>query len=318
MIRRLATVFTCLALPAVAEVPRVVADIGPVHSMVARVMEGVGAPDLMLPTGVSPHGHAMRPSEADALSKADAVFWVGASLAPWMERAVESLAQDAVSVELLVDAGVAPVPEGRASAEKDHGDADDHGDGHENHDDHADHEDHGHDHGGVDPHAWLDPETGKIWFERIAETLADLDPENAIIYAANADAGMAELDSLMIEIRERVAPLRGQGYITFHDAYNWFETRFDLPASGSVSVSDATPASAGRVAELREIIVASEATCIFSEPQFDPGLAATLAEGTSAQTGVLDPLGATLQPGPALYPTLLRNMSLSLEDCLTR
>lgn len=317
MIRCLAPVFACLALPALADMPRVVADIGPVHSMVARVMDGVGVPDLMLPTGVSPHGHAMRPSEADALSKADAVFWVGASLAPWMERAVDSLAQDAVSVELLVDAGVAPLPEGAAQADADRAIENllplEHG-----HDDHAGHGHEGHDHGGFDPHAWLDPATGKLWLDRIADTLAELDPENAIIYTANAEAGRAELDSLMIEIRARLTPLRGRGYITFHDAYSWFETRFDLPALGSISVSDATPASAGQVAALREIITTSEATCIFSEPQFDPGLAEILVDGTSVHTGVLDPLGATLQPGTELYPALLRNLSLSLEDCLTR
>lgn len=309
MIRRLAPVFACLALPAGAEVPRVVADIGPVHSMVARVMDGVGEPMLLIPTSVSPHGHGMRPSEAEMLSRADVVIWVGAALAPWMGAAVGSLAEDATSLELLVDVGVAPPPEGVMQADKVIG-------GELDHDDH-DH-DHDHDHGGIDPHAWLDPATAKLWLGRIAETLAEADPENAIIYATNAEAGQAEFDSLMLEVRTRVEPLRGRGYITFHDAYHGFETRFDLPSLGSISVSDAVPASAGQVAALRDAVVSSKAACVFSEPQFPPGLVVTLTDGTSAGSGELDPLGATLQPGIELYPTLLRNLSLALEDCLSK
>ncbi|SDZ56669.1 zinc transport system substrate-binding protein [Jannaschia faecimaris] len=329
MIGRLAPFFACLALPALAEVPVVVADIGPVHSMVARVMDGVGTPVLMIPAGVSPHGHAMRPSEAAALTRADLVVWVGAALAPWMERVVETLAEDARSLELLEDVGVAPSPKAlqAENMEAEPGDhpGDDHG--HAEHEEHAeadhsgeDHghaDDHGHDHGGIDPHAWLDPATGKLWLDRIAEVLTELDPENEIIYAANADAGKAELDSLMMEIRARMVPLQGRGYITFHDAYSGFEERFDIPSLGAISVSDAAPASAGQVASLREVVVASQAVCVFAEPQFDPGLVKTLTEGTSARSGVLDPLGATLQPGIDLYPTLLRNLSISLEDCLT-
>lgn len=319
MICRLAPIFACLAVPAWADVPNVVADIGPVHSMVARVMDGVGEPDLMVPTSVSPHGHAMRPSEADALSKADVVIWVGASLAPWMGAAVETLAENAVSLELIEDVGVAPAPEGAAADNKTIGAKDDHDDhaGHD-HESHDDEHDHGHDHGGVDPHAWLDPATGKLWLEQIAKTLSEVDPENAIIYTANAEAGMAELDSLIQEVRTRIEPLRGRGYITFHDAYYWFETRFDLPSLGAISVSDAAPASAGQVALLRQIVVSSKAVCVFSEPQFAPSLVATLTDGTPARSGELDPLGATLQPGIDLYPTLLRNLSISLEDCLSK
>jgi zinc transport system substrate-binding protein len=75
-----------------ADVPRVAVDIAPVHSLVARVMEGVGTPDLILPPGASPHEYSLRPSEAAALQEADIVFWMGEDLTPWMEDAVETLA----------------------------------------------------------------------------------------------------------------------------------------------------------------------------------------------------------------------------------
>ena len=79
------------ALPAAAA-PEVVTDIPPVHSLAARVMQGVGEPASILPPGATPHGYSMRPSEAARLQAADIVFWVGEGLTPWLEDAVESLA----------------------------------------------------------------------------------------------------------------------------------------------------------------------------------------------------------------------------------
>ncbi|MDG1424723.1 MAG: zinc ABC transporter substrate-binding protein, partial [Paracoccaceae bacterium] len=71
----------------IAEAPQVAVDIAPVHSLVARVMEGVGTPDLIIPAGASPHEYNLRPSEAASLQNADVVFWVSASLTPWMKNA---------------------------------------------------------------------------------------------------------------------------------------------------------------------------------------------------------------------------------------
>ena len=44
------------ALPATAEVPRVVADLPPVHSLVAQVMGTLGQPTLLLDKGANAHG----------------------------------------------------------------------------------------------------------------------------------------------------------------------------------------------------------------------------------------------------------------------
>jgi zinc transport system substrate-binding protein len=55
---------------------------------------------------------------------------------------------------------------------------------------------------------------------------------------------------------------------------------------------------------------------VLAEPQFNPGLVATVIDGTEANTAVLDPLGSDLEPGPDLYPQLLRNLATSLAGCL--
>ena len=55
--------------------------------------------------------------------------------------------------------------------------------------------------------------------------------------------------------------------------------------------------------ELREKVKSLDATCVFSEPQFEPKLVATVIENTNAGSGVLDPLGASIKEGPELYFT---------------
>ena len=73
-----------------------------------------------------------------------------------------------------------------------------------------------------------------------------------------------------------------------------------------------------RTKELREKIVSLEASCVFSEPQFEPKIVNTLVEGTGVGTGVLDPLGASIENGPDLYFKLIRNMASSIKNCLTK
>ena len=69
--------------------------------------------------------------------------------------------------------------------------------------------------------------------------------------------------------------------------------------------------------ELRQRIVGSDAICVFSEPQFEPRIVRTLTEGTTARSGVLDPLGAELPATPDSYFALLENLAESLATCLT-
>src|SRR6056297_1885864 len=191
---------------ALAETPKVVADITPVHSLVAQVMEGAGTPALLIAPGASPHGYAMRPSEAAALDAAELVFWMGEGLTPWLEGAIDSLAGDAQVIALLGagETRVLPFREGiafEAHDEKGHDDHshDDHG--HEGHDEHGHdehghdehgHDEHGHGHDGADPHTWLDPTNARAWLDVIAAELAGHDPGNAALYKANAAAAQAE------------------------------------------------------------------------------------------------------------------------------
>ena len=146
--------------------------------------------------------------------------------------------------------------------------------------------------------------------------LSAADPENAGVYFANAAAGRAEIDSLVAEVNGILAPVRGKNFVVFHDAYQYFETSFDFPAAGAISLGDATDPSPARIAEIQGRVEDEDINCVLSEPQFNPGLVETVLSGTDAKTGIIDPLGVNLEPGPNLYPDLIRNMAKSLAGCL--
>src|SRR6056297_2528952 len=276
----------CLAAgSASAEVPHVAADILPVHGLVAKVMEGLGTPGLLVSPAASPHVHALRPSEARTLSDADLVIVNGGGLTPWLPEAAESLAPGADMLELMALPGtevlgsrggaVFDARSGAAdSAHDEHGDHEDehghdgHGDEHdaahgEEHD--AAHEDaHGeeraqgdehahedaHDHGDEDPHGWLSPANAAVWMSAIAEDLAARDPANAETYRANAAAGAVRIEATRAEVAARLEPFGGRDFVVMHDALGYFEDSFGLSAAAALSLSDAASPGAARLRAL--------------------------------------------------------------------
>ena len=307
---------TLIGGTAFAEVPRVAVDITPVHSLVARVMDGVGTPDLIIQSGASPHEYSLRPSEASALQEANVFFWIGPDLTPWLTEAIETLAPHAAITTLLETEGTIELKfrEGALFEAHDHdGHAEE--EGHDDHDDHAKEEGHD-DHGAHDPHAWLSPQNAANWLIVIAGQLSAADPENAGAYFANAAAGRAEIDALMTQVNATLDPVRGGRFVVFHDAYQYFESDFDFLASGAISIGDASDPSPARIAEIQKRIADEGISCVLAEPQFNAGLVTTVLGGSDANTGVIDPLGSDLEPGATLYPQLINNMATGLAGCL--
>ncbi|MGF1640508.1 MAG: zinc ABC transporter substrate-binding protein ZnuA [Rhodospirillales bacterium] len=308
--------------PVGADVPDVVVSILPIHSLVAGVMDGVGTPTLLVKGGGSPHAYTLRPSEAQALQGADLVFWVGEDLETFLGKALRSLPRKARVVALHEAEGVTLLSyrEGGAWEEHADDDGDDHDHGHKHDDGHK--HDHGHKHGdehahgAKDMHIWLDPTNAQAMVAQVVAILSEVDPANAPRYRANATAVHARLAELDAALAADLAAVKGRRYVVFHDAYQYFENRYGLTPAGSITVSPDRQPSAGRLAEIRAKIAATGAACVFAEPQFEPALVKTVIEGSAARTGILDPLGADLAPGPDAYIALMRDLATSLNECL--
>ena len=336
-----AALFNCvIASPASADAAvRVVASIKPVHSLVSAVMAGVGEPHLIIRGAVSPHTFSMRPSDAAMLENARVVFLIGESLETSLARPIDTLAGNARVIALSEAQGLVrrPLREGGTFEAHGHGTDDDHGrredEEHEN-EEHEGEEHEGEEHakgngaadgdddhdahrrGAFDMHIWLDPVNAGAMARAIAGVLSEADPTNAGTYAANTQALLRRLEELTAQIAAEVAPVRGKPFIVFHDAYRYFEDRFGLTAAGSSVVSPDRSPGVRRISELRDKIRELGVTCVFAEPQFEPRLVDVIIEGTPARTGTVDPLGATIESGPELYFTLIRNMAASFKSCL--
>lgn len=292
-----------IASASVAEVPKVVTDIPPVHSLVAMVMGDLGQPVLLLDRGGDAHDFQLRPSQAGAIAEAGLVVWIGPEMSPWLDHVIEGGGTQGAVLGLLAAEGT--YRQGYGEEGGDHA-GHDHAAGEAQHDA-------GHDHSGTDPHAWLDPRNAEAWVGLIAAELGRIDPANAATYAANAAAAAERIAGLEREVSATLGPVRDRPFIVFHEAYGYFAGHFGLTIAGAVSEGDAATPGAARLRALQAL----DAACIFPEANHDAALAAQLAEATGARLGrPLDPEGSGLEPGAGLYPALLKGLAETIAECL--
>ena len=307
--------FLTLFTSANAEI-KVVASIKPIHSLASYLMDGVAKPDLIVDGYASPHGFAMKPSHAKMLQNADIVFWVGEDLENFLEKPLNSIATKAEKIEFMDLKGLVKLKFRERNIFDDHDDHDhdEHAkkeDGHDDHDEHDGHE--GHHHGEFDPHIWLDPINAKTILFEMSKHLIENDPKNEATYRANLSKAYKEIDKLTANVSSELT--NSVASIVFHDAYQYFEKRFDVNILGAFTVNTDVLPGAEQLAEIREIIEHDKVACVFSEPQFNPDIIKAVAKDMNIKTGVVDPLGATLNPGKDLYFDLIKNMSNSFKGC---
>ena len=296
---------------------KVVTSIKPIHSLAAYVMDGVGKPNVIVDGYNSPHGFSLKPSHAKMIENADLIIWVGEDLEAFLEKPLDSIAKKATKVELMDLKGIKKLKFREKNIFEGH---DDHGHKEDKHDDHGHkkdkHDDHGHEghaHGEHDPHIWLDPINAKVIIKEITNQLVKLDSANSEKYKANSKEAIADIDALTKSIKKDLN--KNSRVVVFHDAYQYFENRFGIKVLGALTVNTDVLPGAEQLAEIREVIEHDKVSCIFSEPQFNPDIIKAVAKDTNVATGVIDPLGATLDPGKDLYFDLIGNMSKSFKGC---
>ena len=144
----------------------------------------------------------------------------------------------------------------------------------------------------------------------ISDEVLDEKRKNALDSKKKA---LNDIDKLTADVKAELN--KSVASIVFHDAYQYFEERFGINILGAFTVNTDVMPGAEQLAEIREVIEHDKVSCIFSEPQFNPDIIKAVAKDTNIKTGVIDPLGATLNPGKTLYFDLISNMSKSFKGC---
>ena len=287
----------------------VVVSIKPFHSLVSGVMLGVARPELLLKGNFSPHTYSLKPSDAKKLQYADFVFWGGEALEGFLAKPIISLSKNAEVVSILEINGLKlrsfraeshigkfknfesynnNLPKIQGAELK----------------------------AAVDPHIWLDPENAKVITQETVQILSDFDPENAQKFQKNGEKIIVRLNELDQQLSSEMSEISDRTYLVLHDAYQYFESRYQLKNAGSITLQMEHFLGVRRLKKVQKMIKTSNVRCIFTEPQYSQKLVNTLIKDTSVKKGILDPIGADILPGPELYFDLLKNLSISLKSCL--
>lgn len=292
--RLILTLLLILTMPlqaqASAEAFSVAVTVKPLHSLVAGVMQGVAEPALVMGTSASPHHYTLRPSERRALANASLIFWVGPELESFMPRILDSLETSSRNVALIKAKGLLRLPARTAHH-------------------HAADESH------IDPHIWLSPQNAHALVDAIAAELSRLDTAHAHIYADNSRRLHQRIRESDGQIRHQLAG-KTSAFISYHDAYQYFEKAYGLNNAGFVSSGDEISPSAKYVHELRDRIQKQQLHCLFYEAPSRPALVDTLTRGLAVEALELDAMGARLEPGEDTWFEIIHNLAGAYNSCL--
>ena len=236
-------------------------------SVIQNLVERVGGDRVeafsIVPVGASPETFQPSPRDAGRISESRVVFENGAGLDAWVEDLVESAGNEEQLVVELSE-GLEPLEGG----EHDHGE------------EHAEEGEHAHEHAEGNPHFWLDVQNARHYVLRIQDALMEVDPEGAEEYEANAEEYLAELEELDGYIREQAQniPEERRKLVTFHDAFPYFAESYGFELVGVVLENPEAEPSSREVAEVVRTIEEEAVPAVFTEPQFNAGLADTIAQ----------------------------------------
>ncbi|QCW50858.1 zinc ABC transporter substrate-binding protein [Nocardioides dongxiaopingii] len=189
----------------------------------------------------------------------------------------------------------------------------------EGHEEHADEEGHteddGHDHeGGLDPHFWLDPTRMADLGDAVADALADIDPDHADDFAANAAALRTDLEEVDRAYTDGLATCERSTIVVSHDAFGYLgKYGVDVaPVAGLSPDAEPTPAV---LAQLQELIDEDGVTTVFNERLASPRFVESLANDTGVETAVLDPIeGLTDETSDDDYLSLMTSNLAALRE----
>ena len=168
------------------------------------------------------------------------------------------------------------------------------------------------------PHVWLSITANIEQVKNIAEQLKAADPKHADAYQANADAYIQKLETLKKEMHETLDNVPHKDIVTFHEAFPYFAKEFGLHI---LTVIEREPGTEPTPTELQAVIEQVKpltAKVLFTEPQYSPEAAKTIARETGAKIYTLDPVvtGEANESAMDAYLTTMRKNMNTLKEAL--
>lgn len=148
--------------------------------------------------GAEIHGYQPTPQDIVRASDADLILWNGMNLELWFEQFLSNLGD--VPSATLTD-GIDPIPIASGSYE-----------------------------GKPNPHAWMGLDNALIYIDNIEKAFAGHDPDNAAVYARNAEAYKDRLRDTIEPLRQAVAeiPEDRRWLVTCEGAFSYLARDFGM------------------------------------------------------------------------------------------
>ena len=150
--------------------------------------------------------------------------------------------------------------------------------------------------GGYDPHVWHDVSLWMKAVERIRDTLAQADPNNAEYYHSNAKNYLAALKTLHDDLQNLAAQIPAQRRIlvTTHDAFGYLGRAYGFEVRGLQGLNTETEAGVADVRELAAFIIEHRIPAIFVETS-------TPSQGIKAVQAAVRAKGFEVEIGGGLF-----------------
>jgi zinc transport system substrate-binding protein len=140
------------------------------------------------------------------------------------------------------------------------------------------------------PHIWVSISGAIQQVENIAAALAKADPAHAEEYRKNAAAYVAKLEALRTTMHAALDGLKHRDIITFHEAFPYFASEFDLNIAGVIEREPGSEPNARELAETIELVKKQKVHALFAEPQYPAKSASIIERETGVPVSVLDPV----------------------------
>lgn len=143
---------------------------------------------------------------------------------------------------------------------------------------------------GDNPHVWVSVTNEIKQAKNIARELSQIDPKHQEQYQKNCEAYVARLEQLKQQMHSELDGFAGSSIVTFHEAFPYFAQEFNLKIAAVIDREPGTEPTPKELEETIEIIKNTGVKAIFTEPQYSPGAATTIATATGAKIYQLDPV----------------------------
>ncbi len=306
----LITIFTCLnaIAPISASVAqnnsnsKIVTTFLPVHLFTKAVVGDTGEVEILISPGTEVHDYQATPDDAKLLAQADVLVENGLGMEEFLSALVANAGNSQLQ-QITSSKGIEVIEEEEEEDEHGH---------HGHHDEHGhDEEKHGHHHEEGNPHVWLDPVLAQQQVANIRDELIEINPNNADSYRSNADSYIQQLQELDNEFQQRLAPVKGCKFITFHDAFPYLAQRYGLQQEAIIEIPEdsITPKDIRR---LQQAANQYEVKALFTEPGIEDKRIQQISSDLNLPLEAIDPLESG-ETDPQYYFQAMRGNLEALE-----